>query len=155
MNNLLKKRNIKKKHKDCLERRYNIQRKRLNIMREEIKQQIKAVGAKIKRFNSRINQYQQNRMFVNNRGRFFQRLNNEEENHQYEIPNSVEAQTFSRGIWSERKKNNKYAEWLKDVKELEQDEGQDKIDITKGKMMRVMRNMPNWKAPGPANVQGY
>ena len=37
------------------------------------------------------------------------------------------------------------AEWFKDVKnELEQDEGQDKTDITKDKMMRVMRKMPNW-----------
>ena len=62
-----------------------------------MKQRIKALGAKIKRFNSRINQYQQNRMFVKNQGRFFQRLN-EEENRQYEIPNSVEAQTVSRGI---------------------------------------------------------
>ena len=97
MNNLIEKRNIKKKHKDRLEKRYNIRRKRLNIVREEMKQRIKALGAKIKRFNSRINQYQQNRMFVKNQGRFFQRLN-EEENHQYEIPNSVEAQTVSRGI---------------------------------------------------------
>ena len=39
---------------------------------------------------------------------------------------------------------------MKDVKkELEQDEDQDMIDITKDKMMRVMRKMPNWKAPGP------
>ena len=97
MNNLIEKRNIKKKHKDRLEKRYNIRRKRLNIVKEEMKQRIKALGAKIKRFNSRINQYQQNRMFVKNQGRFFQRLN-EEENHQYEIPNSVEAQTVSRGI---------------------------------------------------------
>ena len=110
----------------------------------------------MKRLNSRINQYQQNRMFVNNQGRFFQRLNNEEENHQYEIPNSVEAQTFCRGIWSERKEDHQIAEWLKDVKkELERDEGQDKIDITKDKMLRVMRKIPNWKAPGPVNVQGY
>ena len=100
-NSLLEKRNIKKKHKDGkkrLERRYNIQRKRLNIVREEIKQRIKAVGAKIKRFNSRINQYQQNRMFVNNQGRFLQRLKNEEDNHQCETPNSVETQTFWRSI---------------------------------------------------------
>ena len=35
---------------------------------------------------------------------------------------------------------------MKDVKkELEQDEGQDKIDTTKDKMMRVMRKMPNGK----------
>ena len=45
---------------------------------------------------------------------------------------------------------------MKDVKkELEQGEGKDKIDITKDKMMGVMRQMPNWKAPGPDNVQGY
>ena len=95
-------------------------------------------------------------MFVNNQGRFFQRLNNEEKNHQCEIPDSVETQTFWRGIWSERKEHHKNAEWLVDVKkELERNEGQDKIDITKDKMMRVMRKMPNWKAPGPDNVQGY
>ena len=64
VNNLLEKRNIKKKHKDRMERRYNIRRKRLNIVMEEMKQRIKAVGEKVKRFNSRINQYQQNRMFV-------------------------------------------------------------------------------------------
>ena len=59
-----------------------------------MKQHIKAVGAKIKQFRSRINQYQQNRMFVNNQGQFFQRFNNEEENRQCEILNSVEAQKF-------------------------------------------------------------
>ena len=59
-----------------LERRYNIRRKRLNIVREELKERINAVGTKTKRFNSRINQYQQNQLFDNNQGRFFQRLNN-------------------------------------------------------------------------------
>ena len=59
-----------------------------------MKQQIKAVGAKIKRFNFQINQYQQNGMFVNNQGRFFQRLKKEEENHQCVIPNSVEVQAL-------------------------------------------------------------
>ena len=54
MNNLLEKRNIKKKHKDRLKRKYNIRRKRLNIVRKEMKQRIKAVGAKMKRFNSQI-----------------------------------------------------------------------------------------------------
>ena len=125
VNNLPGKKNIKKDHKDRLERKYNIRRKRLNIVREEIK----AVGAKIKRFNSRINQYQQNRMFANNQGQFFQRLNNEEENHQRAIHTYILD-----------KEHHKDAKWLKDVeKELEQGEGQDKVDITKDKMMRVMR----------------
>ena len=153
VNILLEQRNLKKKHKDRVEKKYNIRRKRLNIVREEMKQRIKAVGAKIERFNSEINQYQQNSMFVNNQGRFFQRLNNEEENHQFEIQNSVETQTFWNGIWGERKEHHKDAAWLKDVKkELEQDEGQDNFDIAKDKMMR---KMPNWRTPGPDNVQGY
>ena len=95
-------------------------------------------------------------MFTNAQAWFFQQLNNEEGNHQCEISNSVGAQTFWRGIWSERKDHHKDAEWLKDVeKGLEQDEDLDKIKITKGKMMRVMRKMSNWKAPYPENVQGY
>ena len=40
----------------------------------------------------------------------------------------MEAQTFWRGIWSERKEHHKDVEWLKYVKkELQQDEAQDKI----------------------------
>ena len=124
VNNLLEKGNIKKKHKEGLEKRYSIRRKRLNIVREEMKQLIKTVGAIIKRFNSSVNQYQENWLFINNQGLFFRRLNNEEENHQSEIPNSVEAQTFWWGIWSERKEHLQDTECLKDVKkELEQDEG--------------------------------
>ena len=78
-----------------MERKCNIRRNRLNNVREDMKQQIKTVGAKI---TVRINQYQQNRTFVNNQGQFFQRLNNEEENRQCEIPNSEKAQTFWRCI---------------------------------------------------------
>ena len=40
-------------------------------------------------------------------------------------------------------------------KELELDQSQDRIDITKDKMMRVMRKMPNLKAPGLDNDQCY
>ena len=97
-----------------------------------MKQQMKAVGAKDKLLNSWINQNQQNWMFVDYQGQFFQRINNEEENPQREIQNSVEAQTFCWGIWSERKEHHKDTEWLKDVKkDLEQDKGQDKVDKTK------------------------
>ena len=54
------------------------------------------------------------------------------------------------------KKQHKDAEWLKDVKKkLGPDECQDKIDLSKAKMMRVLRKMPNWKAPDPDNIQGH
>ena len=59
----------------------------------------------------------------------------------------METHTFCRGVLRERKEHHEDAEWLKDVKkELEQDEGQDKFDIAKDKMMGVMRKMPNFKS---------
>ena len=71
MSNLFEKRNIKKKNKDRLGRRYNIRRKRLNIVKEEMKKQIKVVGAKNKRLTSQVSQYQQNPMFANAQGQLF------------------------------------------------------------------------------------
>ena len=71
MSNLFEKRNIKKKNKDRLGRRYNIRRKRLNIVKEEMKKQIKVVGVKNKRLTSQINQYQQNPTFANDQGQLF------------------------------------------------------------------------------------
>ena len=105
-----------------------------------MKQQIKAIGAKSKRFDSRINQYQQNQMFAKNQGQFFRRLNKKKiTNVKFQI---LWRQTFQRGMLSERKEHHKNAEWLKDVKkQLEQDEVQDKIDITKDKMMRVIEKL--------------
>ena len=41
------------------------------------------------------------------------------------------------------------------AEELEQDECQDKIDITKDIMMRALRKMSNLEVPGLYNIQGY
>ena len=58
--------NVKKKHKDGLERKYKMKQRGLPVTREEIKERIKANNNKIKRYPSRINQDQQNRTFKNN-----------------------------------------------------------------------------------------
>ena len=63
---------IKRKYKHDLERRYKIGQKGLKTVKEEIKQRISAKVGKIKRYSSKINQYQQNRVFLNNQKRFFQ-----------------------------------------------------------------------------------
>ena len=39
--------------------------------------------------------------------------------------------------------------------ELEQDEGQSKIDLTKDKIMRVLKNMPNWKGCRYKDEKGW
>ena len=45
---------------------------------------------------------------------------------------------------------------MKDVKkDLEQDKGPEKIVVMKDKMMKVLRKVLIWKAPGPDSNQGY
>ena len=49
INTLIEGKNIKKKHKDGLERRYKMKQRRLPVTREETKEKIKAKSNKIKR----------------------------------------------------------------------------------------------------------
>ena len=72
---LTEKKNINRKHKDGLERRYKLKRKGVPVTREEIKERIKSKNNSIKRYQSRIKQYQQNRTLKNNQGKFYRELN--------------------------------------------------------------------------------
>ena len=119
INILIERKNIKKKHKDGLERRYKLKRRRLLVTREEIKERIKAKNNIIKRYQSRINQYQQNRTFKNNQGKFYRELNSAGRNYETtQVPDKKEAQEFWGSIWGERKEHRKDAEWLKNFKRL-------------------------------------
>ena len=73
INNLIQQKEIKKRHQDFLQRKYKMKPKSLQTVREEIKQRIAAKKGKIKRYQERINQFQQNRLFGNNEGRFERR----------------------------------------------------------------------------------
>ena len=56
INTLTERKNIKKKHKDGLERRYKLERRGLTVTTKEIKERIKAKSNKINRYRqSRIN----------------------------------------------------------------------------------------------------
>ena len=72
VNRVIQNGKIKRKYKNDLERRCKIRQKGLKTVKEEIKQRISAKIGKIKRCRSRINQYQQNRVFQNNQKRFFE-----------------------------------------------------------------------------------
>ena len=92
---------------------------------------------------------------VKNQGQIFEQLTNAEKTHNRWIWNSVESQTFWRDIWGESKEHQNDAEWLKVIKkELEHDEDQYKIDITKDRIMRVFKKIPKWRVAGSDNVQG-
>ena len=112
INNLIQQKKIKKKRHDSLQRKYKMKQKSLQTVREEIKQRIAAKTGKIKRYQQRINQFQQNRLFVNNEGRFYQNLNAENEYQNIEAPEANDAINFWSDIWGKEAHQNKEAEWL-------------------------------------------
>ena len=59
-------------------------------------------------------------------------------------------------IWGKRKEHRKDAEWLKNFKrDFEHNEEQKEVEITPEKIKKILRKIPNWKAPGPDCVQGF
>ncbi|XP_063594921.1 uncharacterized protein LOC134771895 [Penaeus indicus] len=108
VNTLIQNGKIKHKYKYDLERRYKVRQKGLKAIKEEIKQRISAKVSKIKRYSSRINQYQQNRVFQNNQKSFFSHLDGEGEQ-QNEAPDAEQAKEFWSAIWSKEVNHNKDA----------------------------------------------
>ena len=120
---------------------------------EEIKEKIKAKNNKIKIYQSRIN----NRTFKSNQRKFYRELNSGGRNYEStEVYDKKEAQAFWRSIWRERKEHWKDAEWLTNFKrDFEYKAEQKEVEITPKKNKKILRKIPNWKAPGPDLVQGF
>ncbi len=67
-------------------------------------------------------------------------------------PKPTEARTFWGGIWDQSVQHNRQAEWLDELKGLQQQKGfQIDVDMVK----RQVKKVPNWKAPGPDHMHGY
>ena len=117
----------------------------LPVTREEIKERNKAKNNKIKRYQSRIDQHQQNRNFKNNQGKFYRELNSGGRNYEKaEVPDKKEVQEFLGSVWGERKEHWKDTEWLENFKkDIEYKEEQEEIELTPGKIKKILRKMPN------------
>ena len=147
---------LKKKHLDSLQRKYKIGTRNADVVYEEIQQRVKAKTGKLKRYTNRINQFQQNRMFKNNEGLFYNQLDQSNIDRENVIPDPDDSKRFWESIWSVPQEYTKDAEWLKDVQsELEGIDEQQNIKITPEDLKRRFKQMPNWKAPGPDGVQGF
>ena len=68
--------NSKIKEKEDLDRRYKLKAKGFNTVIEELKQRVVAKSSKVKRYANRIRQFQENRNFQTDQGKFFKNLKN-------------------------------------------------------------------------------
>ena len=105
----------KKKEKDWLDQKYGLRRKGFTLIMEELKQRITAKATKVKQHDNKIKQFQDNRNFQTNQGRFFKNLKGKEE--RTKPPNADDATAFLKGIWSTRFEQKQDAEWTDKAKE--------------------------------------
>ena len=86
----------KNKEKDLVDQKYGLRGKGLTLAVEQLKQRITAKSTKLKRYENRIKQFQDNRNFQTNQGRFFKNLEDKEE--KTKPPNTEDATAFWKGI---------------------------------------------------------
>ena len=97
---------------------------------EQLKQQITAKADKIKRYESRVDQYQQNRLFQNNHKRLFTKLEGLETDNSI-IPDAKETREYWNSIWSKQVTHSDKALWINEVeKDHARIEKQSDIEIT-------------------------
>ena len=99
-------------------------------------------------------QYQHNKLFESNQRRFYQQLQDDDK--QSETPNCDNAKDFWKGIWGQATVYNEKAPWLDKAREnLSRAKTQNDVQISTSSLQAILKNTPNWKAPGPDGVQGY
>ena len=101
----------------------------------------------MKRYQSRIKQFHQNRLFHTDQSRLFEELNGKERSDLK--PDGEQTKKCWSEIWSKPSQHNRNAEWLNNLKEEISVEKQEPVKVSIDKVRKVLKRMPNWKAPGP------
>ena len=140
----------KNKEKDLLDQKYRLKRKEFTLVMEELKQRITAKATKVKRYDNKMKQFQDNRNFQTNQGRFFKNREGDEE--RTKPPNGEDATVFWKGIWSTKVEHKRDAGWIGKVNEKIPSEKQNTVKITKDDVKRKLKSVPDWKGAGPDKI---
>ena len=100
----------KKKRKNWLDQKYGLRKRGFILVMGELKQRITAKATKVKQYDNRINQFQDNRNFETNQGRFLKNFEGKEE--RTKPPNAEDATAFWKGMWSTKVEHKRDAENL-------------------------------------------
>ena len=145
----------KEKLKSVLEAKHRIKENGYAVVTEQLRQRIQATASKIRRYEERITQFRQNKKFRSNQGAFFREINGNHRNQESSPADTETSLNFWRGIWENNKTHRNDAGWLDNVKQSIAHPKQADVTITLQKLRRLLSKTPNWKAPGPDQVQRF
>ena len=118
----------------------------MNVVIEELKQRVTAIAAKVRSYQGRVDIYRQNRLFQNNQRKFYRELDQEEERcDDDDLPVAEESKQFWGNKWSQSADHNTDAKWLQDLRSEVDVKKQEKIDITRGSLKKILGRMPKWR----------
>ena len=91
-----------------------------------------------------MSQFQQNRFFRNNDGRFYKKIDGSEEEEEIVIPDVQEAKTFSTDTWGQEVEHNKDATCLRKIKkDMNGKNKQAQEQILQEKLKKILKKVPN------------
>ncbi|KAI5703753.1 hypothetical protein M8J75_015605 [Diaphorina citri] len=140
-----KTRQIKRKYRthDCIQ------------LDEILKQKISAYAQRISRYKKRNNGYKQNKMFNQDKKRFYRMLMEKNINIQ-NAPNPQDVQDFWSELWGTPYSINQDAMWIKREEErMENTETMSEFIINHVDLVEAIQNTQNWKAPGWDSIQNF
>ena len=107
---------LEQSERERLKRKYRLEEKGTLYVSVMLKQKIKTGSIKIKIYGKRHQQFKQNQQFRTNQKLFYETLDGKKREGA-EQPDSTEATTFWRKIWSEEVSQNERTSWLEEVEQ--------------------------------------
>lgn len=133
-------------------KRYWVDERGIKTAIEDAKQRLTAVSHRLQRYEARVEQFRVNRMFVTQPGRVYSQFKrNTPVVEEPQIPDKGETYDFWKGIWGTPKTHNADGEWAEPFEIPVQRD----IRITEKDIKSKVKKMPNWKSPGPDQIQGF
>ena len=94
-------------------------------------------------------------MLQNNQRQFYRELNQEGDPFDDDQPDVEESKKFRGDIWGQSVDHKIDARWFKDLRSGVNVTKQEKIDITRELLKKILGRMSSCKSPGPGLVQGF
>jgi hypothetical protein len=140
-----------------LDRRYGLTERGAVSVSTFLKNKIKAGSTKIRWFEEKNGARRQNYLFRNNQRQLYKELSGDTpQGNTSEIPDAAESREFWEGIWSVEKEHDREASWLGEIREeMSRIQTIDDVAVDTEGLMKGIRKMTNWKAPGPDMVRGF